>query len=184
MTATTLWHDANQSWLDRHSVPPTHDLLIQSVASLVSTGTERLAIRGELPPDADQTMSVPYMQGSFKTAFTYGYSLVGKVIDTAPTYTRLSNALVHVMHPHATHASVGAEAVTVLPPTIDPARAALLSTMETVVNACWDSGVAMGDTVVIFGFGLIGNLLASVIRAMPVWTLQKRLVSTHLNNRL
>lgn len=71
------------------------------------------------------------------------------------------------MHPHATHASVSADAVTEIPPSLNVHRALLISSMETVVNACWDSGVTLGDRVVIFGFGLIGNLLASVIRLMP-----------------
>ena len=39
--------------------------------------------------------------------------------------------------------------------------------METAVNAIWDAGVSVGDTVLVVGYGLIGALLAELINKIP-----------------
>ena len=39
--------------------------------------------------------------------------------------------------------------------------------METAVNAIWDAGVSVGDTILVVGYGLIGALLAELINKIP-----------------
>lgn len=42
----------------------------------------------------------------------------------------------------------------------------LVSNMEMVVNVVWDSGVSLGDWVLVVGFGMIGGLLAWILLCM------------------
>jgi threonine dehydrogenase-like Zn-dependent dehydrogenase len=141
------------------------ELIIKSQYSFISAGTERTII--SYPPKSEsisQEMAVPYMYGKFNSEYTYGYSLVGEVI--AGPHKWLGKT-VHVMHPHQDLAIVKDQDVSCIPDGISPKSATLISNLETVVNAVWDSGVSIGDKVLIVGFGNIGALLASVIRRIP-----------------
>lgn len=135
------------------------DCLIKSAYSLISGGTERLVLSGKVPESMHDSMRVPYMKGSFSFPLTYGYSLVGEVIEG-----KYKGEMVHVMHPHCNYANVAAKDVTVLPSRIDARMATLISNTETVINAVWDSKVSLGDEVLVLGFGIIGQMLSCLLR--------------------
>ena len=59
-------------------------VLVQTKYSLISTGTEKLVYRGQVPDSCSDKMSFPLMKGAFHFPIRYGYSLVGKVIDGDP----------------------------------------------------------------------------------------------------
>jgi threonine dehydrogenase-like Zn-dependent dehydrogenase len=165
-----LWHNGKGQSSFRDITLTSHklgsdELILKSLYSFISAGTERTIISH--PPDDEsvaEEMNVPYMNGSFKSAFTYGYSLVGEVMAGPKKWL---GKIVHVMHPHQDYALVNERDVSCIPEEISPRMATLISNLETVVNAVWDSGVSLGDKVLIVGFGNIGALLASVIRKMP-----------------
>ncbi len=141
------------------------ELILKSLYSFISAGTERTIISH--PPDdksVAEEMTVSYMNGNFNSDFTYGYSLVGEVIAGPQKWL---GKLVHVMHPHQDYAVVKEGDVSIIPEWISPKTATLISNLETVVNAVWDSRVTVGDKVLIVGFGNIGALLASVISTIP-----------------
>ena len=71
------------------------------------------------------------------------------------------------MNPHQDFALVFPDHVSVIPDEVPPHRAVLASVMETAVNAVWDSGISIGDIVLVNGFGLIGALIASVAAQIP-----------------
>jgi hypothetical protein len=167
-----LWHNGKGQSSFRDISLPSHklgsdELILKSHYSFISAGTERTIISH--PPDEDEKtdaeeMNVPYMNGSFNSAFTYGYSLVGEVMAGPKKWL---GKIVHVMHPHQDYALVNERDVSSIPKGVSHKAATLISNLETVVNAVWDSGVSLGDKVLIVGFGNIGALLASVIRKMP-----------------
>ena len=141
------------------------ELILKSHYSFISAGTERTIISH--PPKKEilsKEMAVPYMMGNFKSEFTYGYSLIGEVIAGT---NKWAGKIVHVMHPHQDYAVVKTRDVICIPEGISPKTGTLISNLETVVNAVWDSGVTVGDRVLIVGFGNIGALLASVIKRIP-----------------
>ncbi len=118
------------------------------------------------------------MDGNFNSAFTYGYSLVGEVVAGPQKWL---GKIVHVMHPHQDYAIVNEKDITFIPEGITQKTATLVSNLETVVNAVWDSGVTIGDKVLIVGFGNVGALLASVIRRIP--GIQVDILETNLFRR-
>ncbi|MBZ5622548.1 MAG: zinc-binding alcohol dehydrogenase [Acidobacteriia bacterium] len=138
---------------------------IRSLYSAVSSGSERLVFTGMVPADLHESMRVPYMGGSFPFPVKYGYSLVA-VVEDGPPY--LLGKTVHLLHPHQDRAYVDAADVFPVPDGIPARRATLASNMETAVNAIWDARPAIGERILIVGFGFVGALIAQLLRAMPV----------------
>lgn len=139
--------------------------LLRSVFSAISPGTERLVFTGEVPPAMRQTMRVPYMGGDFAFPVKYGYSLVARV--EASDDAALVGRLVHLLHPHQDVLVAGNADLFVVPPGIDEACATLASNLETAVNAVWDSGVTLGQSCLVVGFGIIGSLIARLLSRIP-----------------
>lgn len=167
MEAKALWHLSESSTVLKTTDIDArdHSCLVKSQYSLVSTGTERLIAQGKVPQDLHEAMKVPYMQGSFDFPLTYGYSIVGEVIKGPD---RLIGKSAHIMHPHQSHFYADEKDLTILPSQIPAKRAVLVSNLETVVNAIWDSKLMLGEKILVVGFGIIGALLCEVLKKFPV----------------
>lgn len=138
--------------------------VVKALYSAVSPGTERLVAGGKVPAALRKEMRCPYMGGRFPFPVKYGYSLVGEVVQGP---AELRGRKVHVLHPHQDLCVVRSEDVRPLPDGVPAARATLASNMETAVTAAWDSGVAVGERVLVAGFGVIGSLIARVLALGP-----------------
>jgi threonine dehydrogenase-like Zn-dependent dehydrogenase len=136
---------------------------VKSHYSLISTGTEMLMYNGNVPEELHETMKVPYIKGDFNFPFTYGYSLVGQINDK---YHVDNGRFVHLLHPHQSYANVSSEFISLIPEAIDPKLAVLTSNLETALNAVWDGNIKIGENVLIVGFGIIGALLAGVLKSI------------------
>lgn len=160
-----LWHLDEQASIIQEAIPKQKNALkIKALYSLISLGTERLVASGKVPAELYDRMRVPYQEGDFSFPIKYGYSLVGEVLNTRhPLYGKR----VHVLHPHQDYCWVDEKDVFVLPENVDSQVATLASNLETAINGVWDSGVNIGDRVLLVGFGLIGSLLARLLEAIP-----------------
>ncbi len=166
MQTTALWHISPlKSTLQKEqlAMPLPNQITIKSLYSLVSTGTERLVAKGQVPKTMHQLMRVPSMGGDFSFPVKYGYSLVGEVRSKGP----LAGKIVHLLHPHQDQLIIDRSTISLVPAEIPVKRATLASNMETALNAIWDSGVSIGDKVVVCGFGMIGGLVARLLSLMP-----------------
>ncbi len=163
MKVRALWHNNRQRSEIREETmaPGTGQLLVRSRYSMISTGTERLVAKGLVPEALHALMRVPGMAGQFTFPVKYGYSVVGEVVGGPP---ELLNKMVHLMHPHQDICVALPEMVHVLEPGTDPLSATLISNMETIINALWDSEVREDDKVLVCGFGNIGGLLAKTLK--------------------
>jgi len=139
-------------------------VLVKSMFSMVSLGTERLVARGSVPSSLVAQMKVPYQQGDLSLPVSYGYSLVGKVIS--PDH-QLTGQKVHLLHPHQDYCWVKATDLYVIPEEVPAQRAILASNLETAVNAIWDSGLSIGDRVLVAGLGNVGALLILSLSQIP-----------------
>jgi len=166
MDVRELWHisDTDSELRKIQTEPGANLLIVQSEYSLISSGTEKIVSKGLVPMQIGERMKVPYMKGNFPNPVSYGYSLVGKVIEGPKT---LMNRHVHILHPHHDFAFVEEQDVFLIPDDIPSKRAVFASNMETVVNAIWDSKPQLGDQILIAGFGTIGALLALTISQYP-----------------
>ena len=144
--------------------PGPGDVLVRTLRSGVSRGTETLVFRGRVPPEQYATMRAPFQEGEFPGPVKYGYLNVG-VVERGPA--ELDGRTVFCLYPHQTAYVVPAGAVTVVPADVPPRRAVLAGTVETAVNALWDAAPLVGDRVAVVGAGMVGCTVARLLSRFP-----------------
>jgi threonine dehydrogenase-like Zn-dependent dehydrogenase len=144
--------------------PGEDDVLVRTIRSGISRGTETLVFRGGVPQDQHAVMRAPFQEGDFPAPVKYGYLNVG-VVEEGPA--ELRGLTVFCLYPHQTAYVVPADAVTVVPEGVPPARAVLAGTVETAVNAMWDAAPLLGDRVAVVGGGMVGCCVARVLSRFP-----------------
>lgn len=140
------------------------DVLVRTVRSAISRGTESLVFSGRVPESQWEVMRAPFQEGRFPGPVKYGYLNVG-VVDVGPP--DLVGRTVFCLHPHQTAYVVPAAAVTLVPPDVPAARAVLTGLVETAVNALWDAGPLLGDRVAVVGGGALGCCVARLLARIP-----------------
>jgi len=144
--------------------PGPEEVLVRTLRSGVSRGTESLVFRGGVPPDQRTVMRAPFQEGEFPGPVKYGYLNVG-VVERGPR--ELLGRTVFCLHPHQTAYVVPADAVAVVPDDVPPDRAVLAGTVETALNALWDAPPLIGDRVTVVGAGMVGCCVARLLALMP-----------------
>jgi threonine dehydrogenase-like Zn-dependent dehydrogenase len=144
--------------------PGPDDVVVRTLRSGISRGTESLVFRGAVPHDQRARMRAPFQEGEFPGPVKYGYLNVGAV-EEGPA--ELCGRTVFCLYPHQTAYVVPAAAVAVVPEDVPPARAVLAGTVETAVNALWDAAPAVGDRVAVVGGGMVGCCVARLLRRYP-----------------
>ena len=139
-------------------------VLVRTVFSGISRGTERLVFEGRLPPGEWGRMRCPHQDGSFPFPVKYGYSVAGQVTEGPG---ELLGRMVFALHPHQDIFAISAAEVVPIPQGVPARRATLAANMETALNAIWDSGASAGQTIVVIGGGLVGLLIASLAARLP-----------------
>jgi threonine dehydrogenase-like Zn-dependent dehydrogenase len=144
--------------------PGRGDVVVRTVRSGISRGTETLVFRGAVPLDQWARMRAPFQEGDFPGPIKYGYLNVGTV-EEGPA--ELCGRLVFCLYPHQTAYVVPASAVALVPEDVPPGRAVLAGTVETAINALWDAAPALGDRVAVVGAGMVGCCVARLLRRYP-----------------
>jgi threonine dehydrogenase-like Zn-dependent dehydrogenase len=144
--------------------PGPGDVVVRTLASGVSRGTETLVFRGGVPANQAAGMRAPFQEGEFPAPVKYGYLNVG-LVEQGPS--ELVGRPVFCLYPHQTRYVVPASAVTPVPDDVPPARAVLAGTVETAVNALWDAAPRIGDRIAVVGAGMVGCSVAAVLAGLP-----------------
>jgi threonine dehydrogenase-like Zn-dependent dehydrogenase len=144
--------------------PGPGDVVVRTVRSAISRGTETLVFRGAVPPSEHERMRAPFQEGDFPGPLKYGYLNVGAV-EEGPA--ELRGRTVFCLYPHQTAYVVPAGAVFVVPEDVPASRAVLAGTVETAVNALWDAGPLVGDRVAVVGAGMVGCCVARLLQQFP-----------------
>jgi threonine dehydrogenase-like Zn-dependent dehydrogenase len=144
--------------------PGPGDVVVRTVRSAISRGTETLVFRGGVPPAEHERMRAPFQEGEFPGPLKYGYLNVGAV-EEGPA--ELRGRTVFCLYPHQTAYVVPAGAVSVVPDDVPASRAVLAGTVETAVNALWDAGPLVGDRIAVVGAGMVGCCVARLLARFP-----------------
>jgi 2-desacetyl-2-hydroxyethyl bacteriochlorophyllide A dehydrogenase len=144
--------------------PRPDQVMVRTLHSGISRGTETLVYRGEVPASEFPRMRAPFQAGEFPGPLKYGYSSVG-IVDQGPA--SLLGRVVFCLFPHQTRYVVPADAVHPLPQDVPPARAVLAANLETAVNALWDAAPRVGDQITVVGAGVVGLLVAWLAGRLP-----------------
>ncbi len=135
--------------------PGAGEVLVRTVCSGISGGTERLVYRGEVPADLALDDTIGALGGTFSYPFAYGYACVGEVAE--------SGQAVFAFHPHQDVFAAPAGDLIPLPP-VDPASATLLPLVETALQVTLDAGNGYRDRVIVLGAGVLGVLTGLLLQ--------------------
>jgi NADPH:quinone reductase-like Zn-dependent oxidoreductase len=133
-------------------------LLVRTLASGVSRGTESLVFAGRVPQSQHQAMRAPLMGGKFPFPVKYGYSAVGRVAD---------GRRVFALHPHQDVFLAPEPMCMPVPDSVPTPRAVLAANMETALNVLWDAAPLAGERVLVIGAGVVGLLCAALLARIP-----------------
>jgi NADPH:quinone reductase-like Zn-dependent oxidoreductase len=139
--------------------PPAADtVLVQTLASGVSRGTEALVFAGRVPHSQFAAMRAPLMGGTFPFPVKYGYSAVGRTPDRQRVF---------VLHPHQDRFVAPSDMCIPVPDDVPTERAVLAANMETALNLLWDAAPLPAERVLVIGAGVVGLLAASLLARIP-----------------
>lgn len=149
-------------------LPPIKDdeVLVETLCSAISAGTEMLVYRGEFPQlkDANDSFS-----SELKYPLAYGYACVGVVKETGKKVnSEWEGKLVFSFQPHTSHFVSKPENLIPLPAPLAPENACFLPNMETAVNLVQDGAPILGERVLVLGQGVVGILAASLLSEFPL----------------
>jgi threonine dehydrogenase-like Zn-dependent dehydrogenase len=144
--------------------PAEGEVLVRTLFSGVSRGTETLVFRGGVPESQHASMRAPFQDGDFPAPVKYGYLSVGRVEEGPAS---LLGRTVFCLYPHQTRYVVPVSAVTVVPDAVPASRAVLAGTVETAVNALWDAAPLIGDRIAVVGGGMVGCSVAALLARFP-----------------
>jgi 2-desacetyl-2-hydroxyethyl bacteriochlorophyllide A dehydrogenase len=156
------------------TVPPPAfgQVLVQSLISAVSPGTEMLIYRGQAPEDLPKDETIAALAGGFTFPLKYGYAVVGRVValgrGVAPDW---QNRLVFAFQPHQSRFLATPDSLLPLPDGLAPEDAVFFPNMETAVTFLLDGQPLAGEQVAVFGQGIVGLLLTALLARWPLASL-------------
>jgi 2-desacetyl-2-hydroxyethyl bacteriochlorophyllide A dehydrogenase len=154
------------------SLPAADEVLVQSIVSAISAGTEMMIYRGQAPCDILLDDTIPAFAADFSFPLKYGYAMVGRVIATGSNIdSAWRGRLVFAFHPHESHFLISPEELIAIPAGISPEEATFLPKLETVINFLMDGQPMIGEQVAVFGQGVVGLLTTALLARLPLASL-------------
>ena len=152
--------------------PAPDQVLVQTLVSAISPGTELLVYRGQAPTDIALDESIPDFANQFSYPMKYGYAAVGRVVDVGSDLdASWQGRLVFSFHAHESHFLSAPSELLQVPDDLTPEEAAFLPNMETAVNFLMDGQPLIGERVVVFGQGVVGLLTTALLSRLPLASL-------------
>lgn len=152
--------------------PGPGQVLIQSVFSGISAGTEMNVYRGLAP---QWTKHQDPVTGLFEASegsdwhypLEYGYANVGEIVELGTGVA--DDLLGKTVFSYTAHRdfNIASAADVVLLPKLDDLRIGVLNAnLNTALNGVLDAGLTIGDVVVVSGLGVIGQLVTRLVRRL------------------
>lgn len=140
---------------DRPRPTPRHgELLVKTHRTLVSTGTELTILSGDFPPHSEWAR-----YGTFP--FAPGYNNVGVVVDVADDVDAgWIGRRIASYGTHSSYVTAPVQSVHTVPDELTDDQAAFFTIGEIVINGVRRSKATLGEAVVVYGLGLLGQLTA------------------------
>ena len=172
LTTHVLYFTApHQVTVQQERLPPPApgQVLVQTVVSAVSPGTELLIYRGQAPTDMPIDETISALSGALTFPLKYGYAAVGRVMAVgSPAERAWRGRLVFAFQPHASHFLGIPTELRPVPDFLSAEEAVFLPNMETAVNFLMDGHPLIGEQVVVFGQGVVGLLTTALLARMPL----------------
>ena len=152
--------------------PGPGELLVETIVSGVSPGTEMLVYDGKVPEEMAVDDTIDTLEGTFGYPVQYGYAAVGRVTAAgADVDGDWAGEQVFAFNPHQSHFTADPEQLRPVPESLAPETATLFPTAETAVNFVLDAAPRVGERVVVFGAGPIGLATTALLSTFPLESL-------------
>ncbi len=172
---TALWFTAPRQVEARQEdidPPGPGEARVDSLVSAISPGSEMLFYRGEFPDDIPLDSSLAALKDRAAYPLKYGYSLVGQVTALGKGVSAdWLDRLVFAFQPHHSRFNARLESLMPLPEGISAEQAVFLPNMETAINLVQDGAPLVGEQVVVFGQGIVGQLTTALLSQFPLASL-------------
>jgi len=160
-TVTKHWDTSDSGHLSPDKVE------IESLCSLISSGTELNVFKGSFESASQLDTTIKGMaEETMEYPLAYGYSLVGRVVacgSNVDDAKSLIGKLVFTFSPHSSRAIVDRDAIQLVPDGIDAEDAIFMPFVETALSLVHDANIRMGENVAVYGQGIIGLLVTSIL---------------------
>jgi 2-desacetyl-2-hydroxyethyl bacteriochlorophyllide A dehydrogenase len=146
---------------------------VRTLYSGISAGTELASYRGSNPYlhkhwDAQNRLFLPASEPSLLYPITqWGYEEVGEVVETGAEVTQLSaGQVVYGTWGHRSRAVLEEDflAKRIKPQGLDPVLAIYSHIGPIAINAILDANIHIGEHVIVFGMGVLGQAVAQLAR--------------------
>ena len=155
------------------------EVRIRTLYSGISHGTEMAIYRGVAPffrrvqdpvtrlfKDANSRQEWKYPIRSNDPGVWYmGYSNVGEIVETGPEVRGLKvGDIVQTSAPHQSMVVMHRAGCNLLPAGLKPEYGVFWTNLVTAFNGILDTRIKLGDTVVVFGLGALGQMVAQLAK--------------------
>jgi 2-desacetyl-2-hydroxyethyl bacteriochlorophyllide A dehydrogenase len=152
------------------SEPGPGDVVIETLASGISAGTEMNVYRGLAPQwrkrqDRKTGLFVVGEEPDWSYPSRYGYASVGRILECGSEVRNFQpGELVFAFSPHGDYAVVPAERAVPLGTLLaEPEVGIFFANLSTAYNGVLDAHPPLGATVVVIGLGVIGQLVIQLV---------------------
>lgn len=155
-------------------LPPLSEghVLVQSLASAISPGSELLVYRGQVPDDVPVDDQLPHLEGQLSFPLKFGYAIVGRVVEIgADVPDAWTDQPVFAFHPHADYFHSAPSFLLPIPKDLPLDQALFFPNMETALNFLHDGQPLLGEQVLVLGQGIVGLLTTSLLARLPLASL-------------
>ena len=143
-----------------------NEVLVETICSSISAGTEMLVYRGEFSHVVDVH---DQLSSDLNYPLAYGYACAGRVVEIGGMVKKeWLDKLVFSFQPHTSHFISETESLITIPHSLSAETACFLPNMETAVNLVQDGAPIFGERVLVLGQGIIGLLTASLLSEFPL----------------
>ncbi len=116
-----------------------------------------------------QDLSISALDGTLEYPLKFGYSMVGTIEETGSELDpELVGQNVFSFQPHETRFVANFDEVVLLPLNVTPEQAVFLPNVETAVNFVQDGAPLVGESVAVFGLGVVGLLTSNLLGRFPL----------------
>lgn len=172
MNRKSLYFEGPQQVAIRQEKIPaikTGEVLVRSILSAVSPGTEMLIYHHQLPQGLETDTTIAALAGEVNYPMKYGYSIVGEVVEISQSVDPgWLGKRVFAFNPHESFFVSNTDYLLPIPPDIPVEAAAFLPNMETATNLVMDGRPLLGERAAVFGQGIIGLLTTALLAQFPL----------------
>ena len=174
MRHTLYFTSPRQVEIREEALPVLRDdeVLVETLCSAISAGTEMLVYQGRFPRDVETDSVISSLRGGFDYPLAFGYACVGIVRETGKKVDKsLRDKFVFAFQPHTSRFIAKSDSLFLIPNSMSPETACFLPNMETAVNLIQDGAPILGERVLVLGQGVVGLLVASLLKEFPLESL-------------